>query len=273
MTFYKVLRLTQTAVIFFLFHIISAQSPIDEALNRQFAVLGSGLPETAKKAASDSVGLLLSSYLKQPGSFHVKPMVDHLGKVSSADDKLNIYSWNYQGDEMLYKYGCVIQHKTGEGRMEITVLKDSRNNIPETEVLKAAEWYGCLYYAIVVKTKRKKTYYTLLGWDGYNNIVARKIIDVLIFKPEHEPVLGASVFKMDRGTQKRVVFRFSATGSMVLVYDPDYKRIIFDHLSPASPELEGQYQYYGSDFTYDGFKFKRGKWEFEEMLDPRNKND
>ena len=157
--------------------------------------------------------------------------------------------------------------------MEITVLKDTQNDIPENDVLKSDEWYGCLYYAVIVKTKRKKTYYTLLGWDGNNNIIARKIIDVLIFKPNNEPVLGASVFKMNRGTQKRVVFKFSATGSMVLVYDPEYKRIIFDHLSPAKPELEGQYQYYGSDFTYDGFKFRKGKWEFEEMLDPRNKND
>lgn len=272
MTFHKVLRLTQTAVIFFCIHTLLAQSPVDDDLNRQFKVLGSDMPEAIKKAASDSVELLLTPFLNQTGSFAVKPKVEHLGKISSEDGKLNVYSWNYQGDDLLYRYGCIIQHKTDDGKLEVTTLKDTQNDIPEHDVLKPDEWYGCLYYAVIAKTKRKKTYYTLLGWDGNNNIVARKVIDVLIFKPNNEPVLGASVFKMDRGTQKRVVFKFSATGSMVLVYDPEYKRIIFDHLSPAKPELEGQYQYYGSDFTYDGFKFKKGKWVFEEMLDPRNKD-
>ncbi|MFB6343781.1 hypothetical protein ACE1ET_18810 [Saccharicrinis sp. FJH62] len=272
MTFHKVLRLTQTAVIFFCIHSLFAQSPFDTDLNRQFKVLGSEATGVQKKAASDSVEFLLSSFLNQPQSFAVKPQVEHLGKIAASDGKLNVYSWNYQGDDLLYHYGCIIQHKTDNG-IQLTVLKDTRNDIPVNEVLKPDEWYGCLYYAVIVKTKRKKTYYTLLGWDGHNNVVARKVIDVLLFKPNNEPVLGASVFKMDRGTQKRVVFNFSGTGSMVLVYDPDYKRIIFDHLSPAKPELEGQYQYYGSDFSYDGFKFRRGKWEFEEMLDPRNKND
>jgi hypothetical protein len=59
---------------------------------------------------------------------------------------------------------------------------------------------------------------------------------------------------------------------MTLVWDEKYRRIIFDHLSPAYPELEGQYQFYGPDFSYDGFRYKKGKWVFEEMLDPRNRD-
>jgi hypothetical protein len=272
MTFHSVLRLTQTAVLIFCIHTLFAQSPVDDALHRQLKVLGSNIPESGKKVASDSLEFLLTSFLKQPGSFAITPKVEHLGKAAAGDGNLNIYSWNYQGDDNLYKYGCIIQHKTKDGQLEVTALKDTRDDIPVDEVLKPDEWYGCLYYAVIVKTKRKKTSYTLLGWDGNNNIMARKVIDVLNFKSNNEPVLGASVFKMDRTTQKRVVFKFSATGSMVLVYDPAYKRIIFDHLSPSTPELEGQYQYYGSDFSYDGFKFRKGKWEFEEMLDPRNKD-
>lgn len=45
--------------------------------------------------------------------------------------------------------------------------------------------------------------------------------------------------------------------------------IIFDHLSPASKAMEGQYQYYGPDFTYDGFVFEDGKWNLYSNLDLR----
>jgi len=250
-----------------------SQTNIDSQLSKLFTVLGSTAPDVIKEATSDSITQILQSFLKDPESFKQKPEVKYLGKVASEDNKLNIYSWNYQHVNHAYKYACILQYKTESDGIKVIVLEDNTKDIPENKTLKPGEWYGCLYYKIIVKTKRKKTYYTLLGWDGNNDMVARKVIDVLIFKSDNEPVLGAAVFKMEKGTQKRVVFKFAATGSMMLVYDPDYKRIIFDHLSPASPELKGQYRYYGSDFTYDGFKFKRGKWVFEEMLDPRNKDE
>jgi hypothetical protein len=109
-----------------------------------------------------------------------------------------------------------------------------------------------------------------LGWDGYDNKIARKFIDILSFNSKGELEFGDALFKNTDRKLKRVVFSFGATGSMHLLYDKKYNKIIFDHLSPSRPEYEGDYRYYGPDFSYDGFKFSKGKWVFQEMLDPRN---
>ena len=248
----------------------SAQSIVSE-LNTYFKTLESYSSNTEKAQASDSISLLLKTYLENNDSLISNSLVANLGNARSSDKKLTIYSWNYQLENLAFKYGCVIQLKDKNNTF-VSVLEDTRDDMPLTKSLRKDEWYGCLYYAIITKTKRKKTYYTLLGWDGNNNIIARKVIDVLTFSSKGEPKFGESLFKLDAKTQKRVVFQFSASGSMMLTYDERYKRILFDHLSPALPEYEGKYQFYGSDFSYDGFKFQRNKWVFQEMLDPRNKD-
>lgn len=248
----------------------SAQSIVSK-LNTYFQVLRSYSSNSEKAQASDSIALMLNTYLITNDSLIPNSLVANLGNIRSKDNKLTIYTWNYQQQNLAYKYGCVIQFKDKD-KTYVSVLEDTRNDIPLNKTLSKNEWYGCLYYAIITKTKRKKTYYTLLGWDGNNTIIARKIIDVLTFLPKGEPELGESIFKLKAKTQKRVVFQFSASGSMMLNYDERYKRILFDHLSPAQPEYEGKFEFYGSDFSYDGFKFQRNKWVFQEMLDPRNED-
>lgn len=56
------------------------------------------------------------------------------------------------------------------------------------------------------------------------------------------------------------------------------KMIVFDHLIPMDPNLEGVYQFYIPEvFTYDAFIFENGKWRFYSDVDARNpetpKND
>jgi hypothetical protein len=57
---------------------------------------------------------------------------------------------------------------------------------------------------------------------------------------------------------------------MSLRYDPQKKMIVFDHLSPTKPSLEGQYEFYGPDFTYDGLKFEKGVWEHYQNIEITN---
>ncbi|MBL7915546.1 MAG: hypothetical protein JNL49_10925, partial [Bacteroidia bacterium] len=55
-----------------------------------------------------------------------------------------------------------------------------------------------------------------------------------------------------------------------LRYEEKKKMFVFDHLSPASPSAKGQFRYYGPDFTYDGYRFKKGLWYYKSNLDMRN---
>ena len=59
-------------------------------------------------------------------------------------------------------------------------------------------------------------------------------------------------------------------GAPVLKFDENEKQIVFDHLSPKSPQFTGQYQYYGPDFSYDALEFKKGKWVYIKDVDVRN---
>jgi hypothetical protein len=43
--------------------------------------------------------------------------------------------------------------------------------------------------------------------------------------------------------------------------------IVFDHLSPSESIYEGQRQYYGPDFTFDGYKFVNKRWKLFPDLD------
>ena len=51
----------------------------------------------------------------------------------------------------------------------------------------------------------------------------------------------------------------------------DKDMIVFDHLSPSREDLEGQYQFYGPDFSYDGLRWKDCGWVLIEDLDLRAK--
>ncbi|HEX3387053.1 MAG TPA: hypothetical protein VHS53_17755, partial [Mucilaginibacter sp.] len=45
----------------------------------------------------------------------------------------------------------------------------------------------------------------------------------------------------------------------------------FDHLAPQDGRQKKHYDLYGPDLTYDGYRFKDGRWVYVENLDMRNK--
>ena len=49
--------------------------------------------------------------------------------------------------------------------------------------------------------------------------------------------------------------------------------IVFDHLVPELPTLEGMYDFYIPDMTYDGYKWENGIWEYHEDYIAWNDNN
>jgi hypothetical protein len=121
-------------------------------------------------------------------------------------------------------------------------------------------------------------FYTLIGWDGNNKLTTRKFVDVLYFKSNGDPVFGKDVFKFPRKNPKRLMFEYSSEVSMSLKYNESENRIVYSHLS-ANQEgelLEGQYQFYGPDGSFDALELKKDKWVTVEDVDARqekSKND
>jgi hypothetical protein len=191
-----------------------------------------------------------------------------VGKIWSDDELVGVFSWNIEQENHTQKYfAFVLKKNERTGKILITELIDisTQENIKPKEVLNADEWYGALYYDIIDVKKGNKTYYTLLGWDGGYINSNIKLLDALTFSG-NDPKLGAPIFKLTDKVVKRVFYEHSERSYMSLKYDTERRLIIFDHLSPETPNLVGFYDYYVPDLSYDGFKWEKDKWVIKEDI-------
>lgn len=227
---------------------------------------------------------------------------DSLKKVSrltSPDNTFKIFTWGYKKDDGTYSYGGIIRHKETDGKL-VVLLKDKSENIdnPEIQSLNQDNWYGAIYYQIILTKHEGRKYYTLLGWDGNNFLTQKKLIEVLWFRSNDRVAFGANIFKRYKEKTQRVVFEFSSRCTMQLHYEKQMVRvvkrskdkkstsekvkksnmIVFDRLSPIDTrtsstmaDLTGQYQFYAPETNIvDAFVFDNGKWVLFKDVDARN---
>ncbi|HJN63746.1 MAG TPA: hypothetical protein QGG91_03425 [Flavobacteriales bacterium] len=238
-----------------------------------------GESQTVKTEANNAFISTLQEVLQFERSFNYP--FDSLKTISikiSSDSKVRIYTWLLKKDNGNYQYFGFVHYKNkSKKRYEIITLNDNSENIrrPENEQLDNNNWYGALYYDIIYIKKKGRTYYTLLGWDGNNDISTKKIIDVMYFSGREKIKFGASIFKKGKTTTKRFIIEYNATSTISVRYEEKEKRIIFDHLMPMRKDLEGLHEYYIPDGTYNAMKYTNGKWEFKNDVaanNPSSKN-
>lgn len=199
-----------------------------------------------------------------------------IARLVSTDKKFKIYNWNLPKSDGTFEYfGFIQTYNSKTKETNIYKLTDKSEEVKNAERYSSdhTKWYGMLYYKIIEKKYKKKTIYTLLAWDGNDKILSKKIIDVLSFSSDGTPTFGSAIFEMGKKTPQRVVFEYSADLVMSLKYDEKKGMIIFDHLAPANDRLKGHPEFYGPDFSYDAFEFKKGKWVYLEDIDARNKKN
>lgn len=189
-----------------------------------------------------------------------------LGSIKSPDNKIRLFNWNVEQDDMTQKYYCfILRYDDRKREYQVSELVDNSFMIPArpSEILEATEWYGALYYRIIPIEKGSKTAYTLIGWDGNNTMSTVKVLDVLYFAGS-SPRLGSPVFKQNNETLKRVFFEYSKKSTMYMNYDDSRDRIVLDHLSPEAPSMKGIYSFYVPDLSYDAYELKNDKWYLKE---------
>ena len=238
-----------------------------------------GESQTVKTEANNAFISTLQEVLQFERSFNYP--FDSLKTISiktSSDSKIRIYTWLLKKDNGNYQYFGFVHYKNkSKKRYEIITLNDNSENIrrPENEQLDNNNWYGALYYDIIYIKKKGRKYYTLLGWDGNNDISTKKIIDVMYFSGREKIKFGASIFKKGKTTTKRFIIEYNATSTISVKYEEKEKKIIFDHLIPMRKDLEGLHEYYIPDGTYNAMKYTNGKWEFKNDVaanNPSSKN-
>ncbi|MES2458595.1 MAG: hypothetical protein V4594_23780 [Bacteroidota bacterium] len=216
----------------------------------------------------------LVNSLKTPHSFHYN--FDSLQKVSilkSPDNSFRILTWYLPVDDGSYRFFGTIQIATSDGKLKLYPLVDNTEQTKDVNAVTGNKnWYGARYYEIVpVVVSGRQPYYVLVGWKGNNAKTSKKVIDVLSFE-KGEPVFGKAVFDglKGSGVKNRVIFEYNKLNSMTLTMDKSVNMIVFDHLAPFTADMEGNFEYYASDLSFDAYKITNGRLKLVENVELKN---
>jgi len=226
-------------------------------------------------AAKDSINSILLTRLnklwKNPVLFESELTgLNRMKTILSDDKKVKISTYNIEKEGFKHEFYGAVLTKT-QGAVQVYNLNDASDDIrsPERASLNEKKWYGAIYLDIIEAKIKDKTYYTLLGYKGHDEFVKTRLLDVLIIQ-NNRLRFGAPVFKVDRLTRNRMIYKYSAGATMMMRYDDKMKMIVMDNLEPTESFYRGVYRFYGPDFSYNGFKFQKGHWEFIDQIDLRN---
>lgn len=249
----------------------------DTLMELQHEKVKSHTSDDYKKEANEKFTAMLKKALMLPGSFNYPfDSLTTMARLTSPDKKFRILNWNIPwNDETCGFYGFVQSYNPKTKNYAVYELHDKGATSATAEVNAGTpdNWFGMLYYKIIPSEVEKNTY-IMLAWQGYSNIITRKIIDIISLNPDGVPSFGKAIFKRPptgyKSNTKRIVFQYSAQLYMSLEYNEDKKMIMYDHLAPPDPGLNGQYQFYGPSFQVDALEYINNAWVCMENVDARN---
>tara|TARA_B100001093_G_scaffold518187_1_gene602193 strand:- start:2972 stop:4030 length:1059 start_codon:yes stop_codon:yes gene_type:complete len=252
----------------FAFFELRLQNLANEILNAET----DSLKNEANKLLIEDVEELLT----MRGSFEYIFEIDQMSIIKSPNKKFNFYNWVVPFENGTFEYYGYIQMKKRRKKELFFIKLSDKSAITSNEQYKSfsdGNWFGALYTDIVVTRYQKKNYYTLLGWDGNNNRSSKRIVEILYFNENDQPIFGAPIIKMNDGTRNRMILEYSKQASISIKYDPEEQHIIFDHLEPLDGVDYGMFEFYVPSLSYDGLVFKNGKWRLLENLPVYNSKD
>ncbi len=278
--FSRMFKYIASVIFFFLgFRTVAQLKPAARDIEIEFL---KQMADSIQQGTTDSVRLehagkfdsLLFELLKKDSRMDLQfDSLKNLSVLTDRDKLLRVYTFicPLTGGKQ-YRYFGFVQWRNKKA--EIPQVIRLHNNMPDRQIaekllLNSDNWLGSLYYKLITTSVKGKAFYTLLGWRGIDNESTMKVIDVLTIE-NGKISFGAPLFQTDFGIRQRILFEYNARAVMSLNYDEKKKRIVFDHLSPPSPQLAGNFKSYGPDFTYDAYKWKQGKWVLHKNVELRN---
>ena len=220
----------------------------------------------------DSIRSVMRVALSEPGSMDFPwSGLNRIGRVSSEDLRVRIFTWHVMVDPNHYRYFGFVQVGLKKGKVRLYELKD--NDKAQRGVMKLdqsmEEWYGKLYYQVLSNRYKRKTYYTLLGMDFNDSHSTIKSVEVIALQ-RNEPRFAKELFFNGRDKVDRVVLEYTDRVSISVRYDPELEMITYEHLVPLHPIYENNYEFYAPDGSYDGLEFSGGLWTLRKDIDARN---
>ena len=252
--------------------------------------------------ASEQAVQTLANALEEEGAERWRWQLPTVASVlTSPDGILRIFSWAVVRDNGEFEcFGAIQYYNDREEEYQYTLLNDKSEEIMNREesLLTPANWLGAVYQELIQTSHAGKTYYTLLGWNGVDNLTERKIIEPVILRGG-TPQFGAPLFRRERNL-RRVVLEYRNDAMVSLSYEEQFveeverervkvkgtnryrtvekrkqhkeKMIIFDEVEPQVQGMEGLFQYYIPSGLELAYAFVDGKWELRNGAQGRLKD-
>ena len=247
---------------------LSAQAP-DGVLTAHLKAIGNAANDVERDSASAVVKRELGAVLSSDSAFSAKFTGVPITRVEAPDGTFRLFTWNVRNDDGSFRYEGFLLVKDHR-KHTLYELRDMTDHIdkPATAQLSPENWYGALYYEVVPVKQGGKTRYTLLGWKGASTVETRKVIEVLNVDGR-TPKFGAALFNDGRKRSLRMIYGYTAQGSMQLKWMPGRKAIVADHLSPTRPEFAGQPAFMAPDLSFDSWTWDKNHWQYTRDIDLR----
>jgi len=247
----------------------------DSLLNISRKILASG--ENTSRFEHNAIFIkTLVQALRLPESYDFQfDSLEMISAIKSPDQAFKLYTWFVPTNEGGFRYFGTIQLPAKQGALNLIPLIDQSNNFPDTNVVtEPKSWFGSRYYEIVPIANGKETSYALLGWKGNNQKTTSKIIEILSFK-NGVASFGKPIFEEagKLSDKNRLVFTYNKMNSMTLRFDKKVNMIVCDHLAPYDPAMEGNFEFYASDSSFDGYQITKGRLKLIEDIELNNEPD
>ncbi len=195
--------------------------------------------------------------------------------IAPEDNSFKLYSWQLELNENDIKYYAFLI--TNQGKVyEFTQNNDDLGVDFSYYVHSPTDWYGAIYYKIREEVVEGKKQYIIQGFKKINKFTKAKIVEVLHFDETGEPLFGKEIFHMTVKDSRddiftKLIMTYDGKAFVDYTYDPNSKRIVFDHLVSKMGSLPGQGWTKYPDGTYEGYENRSGIYYYiEKMYDKIN---
>ena len=247
-------------------------------------------------ASEEAVGWLSEALASEGSERWTWKLPASASVLTSPDKRFRIFSWAVVRDDGEYEcFGAVQYYNEREEMFDYRLLHDRSYELlnREESLLSADRWLGAIYQDLIQTQAGDKTYYTLLGWNGVDNVTDMRVIEPVVIKGG-EPQFGAPLFRRERNL-RRVVLEYRGDAAVQMAYDEQTvqktyrervkkkgryrvverkeerkeRMIIFDEVEPHIPGMVGLYQYYVQSGTELAYVWVDGKWELRQDVQGR----
>lgn len=189
-------------------------------------------------------------------------------EAGTGKERLRVIGWNTERADRTHAYGCFVvtasQNEPAGYRWEQRQVGRRQVRWDANTRYRDHEWPGALYYSAVLVRDGKKPVYLLLGWDGADGTLNRKIAET--WEPERDGLkYGTSRLEVSGLRVRRLVLSYREDVSAMLRWEPHNARVVMDHL--ATPPGTDSPLLAGPDMTYDALVWHKGRWLLQEHVE------